>query len=255
MQLILEITPEQKRSLIELLTKVKTHCDASPQPEPSTQSQLTDYSKQYLTIEGLQNLAKTEYQQFTTQERTILNMANKIRAKELTISPTIDAMFANKNPKSVANTLCNGNARIMVANQYLVRNGLNAFTFEEAYIKSLKNKGFLPDALSSCNNSLYGSLLSNLSNFTIKTEHKQSNFYSFIATRPNQLIRVWTYKSKDTNGNFVDTHATMLYYVDGNCYCVDTAVIGRNSKIPIDITNLTTLHDRRIDHLETLDKA
>ncbi len=252
MQITPDLTPEQIQLVMALLATVKTHNNASPQPEPPTQSQLTDYSRQYLTIEGLQNLARTEYQQFTTQERTLLTMANKIRAKELTISPAIDALFVNKIPKQVANTLCNGNARIMVANQYLVRNGYNALTFEEAYIKALKNKGFLPDALSSCNNSLYGSITSN---FTIKTEHKQSNFYSFIVIRPCQLIRAWTYKSKNSSGGMIDTHATMLYYVDSNCYCVDTSGIGRNSKTPIDITNLTILHDRQIDHLETLDKA
>jgi hypothetical protein len=245
MKITLELTPEQVLFLLNQLTPERQ----TVTPETTG---LTEYSKKYLTVDGLQELAKTEYQQYTTQERTILNMANRIRSKELSISATIDPLFVSKNPKLVANTLCNGNARIMVANSFLVRNGFNALTFEDAYIKALKNKGFLKDALSSCNNSLYGSLLSDTIQFTIQTEYKQSNFYNFITSRPNQLIRAWTYKSKNASGSMVDTHATMLFYTGSQCYCVDTAGLNRNTKTPVDIANLTGLHDRVVDHIETL---
>lgn len=239
MKITLDLTPEQVKALLAQLT---------PDTQPQIPNTLTDYSKKYLTVTGLQELAKTEYQQYTTQEKTILDIANRIRAKQLSISVNIDPLFANKIPKQVANTLCNGNARIMLANNYLVRNGKNAMTFEEAYLKALKNKGFLPGALSSCNADIYRALLSDLLPYKAITENKPSNYNQFILQYQNQLIRAWTVKE----GNPNDTHATMLYYNTNTLYCVDTASVNRNGTV--DIGNLTYLHGRQIHHLETLIK-
>jgi hypothetical protein len=252
MKITLELTKEQVKALLSQLT---------PNTQPQTPSVLTDYSKKYLTIDGLQELAKTEYQQFTTQERTIADIKNRIIKKTLKISPEIDYLYTTKEPLKykdpikVANVLCNGNVRILVANNHLVRNGYDALTFEDSYIKALKNKGFMRDSVASCNSSLYSSILSDMPiKYTITTENKPSKFYDFITARPEQLIRAWTYKSKDIKGSMLDTHATMIYYTNGQTYSVDTASINRNTKTPIDIANLTHLHDRTIDHLEALDK-
>jgi hypothetical protein len=87
-------------------------------------------------------------------------------------------------------------------------------------------------------------MLSDLLPYTVETERQQSGFKKFIMSRPNKLIRVWTTSA-------TGTHATMLFFDGSNVHCIDTGVKNRNGLVNID--NLTELHGRKIDHLETLE--
>jgi hypothetical protein len=208
---------------------------------------------QWEHLPSIKELAATEYYQ-KNQDVAIELIKEDVVTGNLTFNNEKDGLLKNCDPVRVANTLCNVNARLMVANNFLARNNFTTFSFMEGYRKVLKNMGTLPGKLSSCNSDLYRALLFDVIEYKIKSETVSSQFSEFIKRYHNQLIRVWLLAN---NSKGLGTHATTIWYEynSDKINIIDTWEVNRSIEIPIEDINNGYLFSRQIDHLETLEYA
>lgn len=238
MQITINLTEEQRQELLKQLQNQKVE-------EPK------DHIKKYLTLEGLKKLCIEEYHQYTIQNTDCQKIADEIKAGIYTTkNKDLDSKILLYAPQNkIGPYLCNIDARILLSNELLSKNGKEPANFINSYKKVLENKGTLPGTLADGSPETYKAIFTGIENFIvdIQTEKNPAKYEEFIISRPNQLIRAWT-----QNGNA--THATLLYYTDSKTYALDTADKNRNGKV-IDTKNLKELWGKNILHLEAIKKV
>lgn len=242
MQITINLTEEQRQELLKQLQ------NQTPK-EPVNQTE--SYGKKYLTLEGLKKLCIEEYHQYTIQNVDCQKIADEIKAGIYTTkNKDLDSKILLYAPQNkIGPYLCNIDARILLSNELLSKNGKEPANFINSYKKVLENKGTLPGTLADGSPETYKAMFTGIENFIvdIQIEKNPAKYEEFVITKPNQLIRAWT-----QNGN--STHATLLYYTESKLYALDTADKTRNGKI-IDPKNLKELWGKNILHLEAIKKV
>jgi hypothetical protein len=239
MKITIDLTESQIKSISDQLGLIDPNQLKLP---------LSDFSEQFKSISGLKHLAMTEYSQNVHQIPVMRNIFENIlsTAVQIGLPASIFDLVKRSKPDAVSRGLCNVNTRFIVANALLVSAGIEAFTFEKAYLKSLKNNGLFAGTLNCCNSAIYKSILFDIIKFEIVTERNPFRFKQFLIDKPNKPVRVWTV----ADNNKDDTHATILYFDGFNLHCADTSSQSRHGLI--DINSLSYLFGRKTDHLESL---
>lgn len=187
----------------------------------SINAQLSYYkTPDYLTLSGLRDLATNEYHQFLDASAGCLLIAKRIRDNNFTTGDkNLDQLFFRQAMiNNIAPTLCNINARMILANNYLQMKSYSPMNFIESYCKALNGGGVMAGTLTSGNQSTYNAILGNL---PIRIKQQQT----FDNLPEKQPIRVWTARANNKN----DTHATMLWREDIYYHVIDTASLERNN--------------------------
>lgn len=218
MEIKLNLTQEQESNLLSQLTNRPT--------------------LDYLTLDGLRQLACNEYYQYLDGHAACLYIAKQIRDKKISIGKMDASFIRNALTNNIASTLCNINARMILSNWYIQKSSYTPKGFVDSYIYCLQNGGVMDGTLTDGNQNTYKAMLGNL-----PIRIKQVTSYEGL---PEGIpIRVWL------SGN--GTHATIIWKIGIYHHVIDTASIERN-KLALTTEDLKKgLFGKSIIHYEWLE--